>query len=136
MSSLLAKMSGDMSVLTPLEPQSRSGDNPVKFQVVLSPNGTAVLKGLSCLSGISIRLDLCPLPPLAEKASPQFFWYVQLLHSFYMELVLKYRDSAFQLHFSVNRTRKYIIRPKKTKIVKDSTFDNTFRRFRKDGDFS
>ena len=33
-------------VLTLLEPQSRSGDNPVKFQVVLSPNGTAVLKGL------------------------------------------------------------------------------------------
>ena len=30
--------------LTLLEPQSRSGDNPVKFQVVLSPNGTAVLK--------------------------------------------------------------------------------------------
>ena len=29
-----------------LEPQSRSGDKPAKFQVVLSPNGTAVLKGL------------------------------------------------------------------------------------------
>ena len=29
-----------------LEPQSRSGDKPVKFEVVLSPNGTAVLKGL------------------------------------------------------------------------------------------
>ena len=36
---------GDMT-LTLLEPQSRSGDKPVKFQVVLSPNGTAVLKGL------------------------------------------------------------------------------------------
>ena len=35
--------------LTLLEPQSRSGDNPVKFQVVLSPNGTAVLKGLTAL---------------------------------------------------------------------------------------
>ena len=34
-------------VLTLLEPQSRSGDKPVKFQVVLSPNGTAVLKGLT-----------------------------------------------------------------------------------------
>ena len=33
-------------VLTLLEPQSRSGDKPVEFQVVLSPNGTAVLKGL------------------------------------------------------------------------------------------
>ena len=32
--------------LTLLEPQSRSGGKPVKFQVVLSPNGTAVLKGL------------------------------------------------------------------------------------------
>ena len=30
-----------------LEPQPRSGDKPVKFQVVLSPNGTAVLKGLT-----------------------------------------------------------------------------------------
>ena len=33
-------------LLTLLEPQSRSGDKPVKFQAVLSPNGTAVLKGL------------------------------------------------------------------------------------------
>ena len=33
--------------LTLLEPQPRSGDKPVKFQVVLSPNGTAVLKGLT-----------------------------------------------------------------------------------------
>ena len=38
---------GVWSSLTLLEPQSRSGDKPVKFQVVLSPNGTAVLKGLS-----------------------------------------------------------------------------------------
>ena len=33
--------------LTLLEPQSRSGDKPVKFQVVWSPNRTAVLKGLT-----------------------------------------------------------------------------------------
>ena len=33
--------------LTLLEPQSRSGGKPVKIQVVLSPNGTAVLKGLT-----------------------------------------------------------------------------------------
>ena len=39
--------------LTPLEPQSRSGDKPVKFQVVLSPNGTAVLKGLRPSAGLS-----------------------------------------------------------------------------------
>ena len=32
--------------LTPLEPQSHVGDNPVKFQVVCPQNGTAVLKGL------------------------------------------------------------------------------------------
>ena len=32
-------------ILTLLEPQSRSGDKPVKFQVFLSPDGTAVLKG-------------------------------------------------------------------------------------------
>ena len=33
--------------LTLLEPQSRSGDNPDKFQVVSPQNGTAVLKGLT-----------------------------------------------------------------------------------------
>ena len=33
-----------LRLLTLLEPQSRSGDKPVNFQVVLSPNGTAVLK--------------------------------------------------------------------------------------------
>ena len=33
--------------LTPLEPQSRFGDKPVKFQVVCPQNGTAVLKGLT-----------------------------------------------------------------------------------------
>ena len=38
--------------LTLLEPQSRSGDKPVNFQVVLSPNRTAVLKGLSGRGGV------------------------------------------------------------------------------------
>ena len=33
--------------LTLLEPKSRFGDRPVKFQVVCPQNGTAVLKGLS-----------------------------------------------------------------------------------------
>ena len=33
--------------LTHLEPQSRFGDKPVKFQVVCPQNGTAVLKGLT-----------------------------------------------------------------------------------------
>ena len=33
--------------LTLLEPQSRFGDKPVKFQVVCPQHGTAVLKGLS-----------------------------------------------------------------------------------------
>ena len=43
--------------LTLLEPQSRSGDKPVKFQVVLSPNGIAVLKGLkqSFFKTVSLR---------------------------------------------------------------------------------
>ena len=36
-----------VNVLTLLEPQSRSGDKPVKFQVGLSPNGTAVLKAVN-----------------------------------------------------------------------------------------
>ena len=34
-----------------LEPQSRFGDKPLKFQVVCPHNGTAVLKGLTALSG-------------------------------------------------------------------------------------
>ena len=34
--------------LTLLEPRSRFGDNPLKFQVVCPQNGTAVLKGLTC----------------------------------------------------------------------------------------
>ena len=33
--------------LTPLEPQSRCGDKPLKLQVVCLQNGTAVLKGLA-----------------------------------------------------------------------------------------
>ena len=41
-----------------LEPQSRSGDNPVKFQVVLSPNGTAVLKGLTDSFHIYICINM------------------------------------------------------------------------------
>ena len=32
--------------LTPIGPQSRVGDKPVRFRVFLPPNGTAVLKGL------------------------------------------------------------------------------------------
>ena len=38
------------SILTPLEPQSRCGDKPLKFQVVWPQNGTAVLKGLTVSS--------------------------------------------------------------------------------------
>ena len=33
--------------LTLLEPQSRCGDKPLKFQVICPQNGTAVLKGLT-----------------------------------------------------------------------------------------
>ena len=44
-------------LLTLLEPQSRSGDKPVKFQVVLSPNGTAVLKGLIGLQNLCLTTD-------------------------------------------------------------------------------
>ena len=35
------------SSLTPLEPQSRFGDKPLKFQAVCPPHGTAVLEGLT-----------------------------------------------------------------------------------------
>ena len=38
-----------MKALTLLEPQSRFGDKPLKFQVVCPQNETAVLKGLSPL---------------------------------------------------------------------------------------
>ena len=47
----------DLCFLTLLEPQSRSGDKPVKFQVVLSPNRTAVLKGLNQLPYFSCRSE-------------------------------------------------------------------------------
>ena len=40
-----------LKALTLLEPQSRFGDKPVKFQVVCPRNGTAVLKGLRRLTG-------------------------------------------------------------------------------------
>ena len=39
-----------MYALTLLEPQSRFGDKPLKFQVVYPQNGTAILKGLSVCS--------------------------------------------------------------------------------------
>ena len=35
-----------LMLLTLLEPQSRFGDKPIKFQVVCPQNGTAVLEGL------------------------------------------------------------------------------------------
>ena len=35
---------------TPLEPQSRFGDKPLKFQVVCPQNGTAVLQGLTTVT--------------------------------------------------------------------------------------
>ena len=38
----------DRYVLTLLEPQPRSGDTPLKHQVVCPQNGTAVLTGLTC----------------------------------------------------------------------------------------
>ena len=38
---------GYIAGLTPLEPQSRCGDKPLKFQVVCPQNGTAVLEGLT-----------------------------------------------------------------------------------------
>ena len=47
--------------LTLLEPQSRSGDKPVKFQVVLSPNGTAVLKGLRSSTLVPIVCTVGPI---------------------------------------------------------------------------
>ena len=38
---------GGLLSLTPLEPQSRFGDNPLKFQVLCPQIGTSVLKGLT-----------------------------------------------------------------------------------------
>ena len=45
---VLDKMDPMARALTLLEPQSRFGDKPVKFQVVCPQNGTSVLKGLIC----------------------------------------------------------------------------------------
>ena len=51
--------------LTPLEPQSRFGDKPLKFQVVCPQNGTAVLKGLND------RGDTFPLECFLHGVVPQ-----------------------------------------------------------------
>ena len=53
--------------LTPLEPQSRFGDKPLKYQVVCPQNGTAVLKGL--------RLSNC-LPKRSLVDSGWWWWWV------------------------------------------------------------
>ena len=52
--------------LTLLEPQSRFGDNSLKFQVVCPQNGTGVLKGLnpSNLHPHATGVGLSSLPPL------------------------------------------------------------------------
>ena len=93
--------------------------------------------------GKSICLDFCPLPSVAKK--PHYvcgnpFFYVQLSYWFCtrMELILKYRDSATTLHFSVDRTRKCKNKnvEKNKNTGKHTSFDNIFRRFRNNGGFS
>ena len=52
----------ELCFLTLLEPQSRFGDKPVKFQVVCPQNGTEVLKGLTVTKVFFIvRANLSPL---------------------------------------------------------------------------
>ena len=46
------------AVLTLLEPQSRFGGKPVKFQVVCPQNGTAALKGLNGIYGTDKNLNI------------------------------------------------------------------------------
>ena len=58
--------------LTLLQPQSRFGDKPLKFQVVCPQNGTAVLKGLTpqfSRSQFWVTEVCCYLKPLRLQPS-------------------------------------------------------------------
>ena len=48
------------AALTPLEPQSRFGDKPLKFQVFCPQNGTGALKGLigDCFDWLLLEMPL------------------------------------------------------------------------------
>ena len=48
------------AALTLLEPQSRFGSKPVKFQIVCPQNGTAVLKGLTSVKKQKTREGMAP----------------------------------------------------------------------------
>ena len=48
-----------VGLLTLLEPQSRVGDNPLKFQVVFPQNGTAVVKGFNSIRTYASKPVLC-----------------------------------------------------------------------------
>ena len=70
--------------------------------------------------GKPVCLDICPLPPPGRNSLTAFVGdpkcvYVQLFRLFRIERISKYRDSAIKLHFSVDRHRKCIKLPKKTR---------------------
>ena len=55
--------------LTPLAPQSRFGDNPLKFKVICPQNGTAVLKGLILISHSCLLTYVLLIPVLTPVHS-------------------------------------------------------------------
>ena len=71
-----------LQALTPLEPQSRAGETPLKFQAICPHNGAAVLKRLrTALSiwsqkrlGIGVRFTLLGLPFRAGDNWGQITW--------------------------------------------------------------
>ena len=60
--------------LTLLEPQSRCGDKPLKFQVVCPQNGTAVLKGLIGPMEHTKKLPGIYFPILTDNVRSYLLW--------------------------------------------------------------
>ena len=89
--------------LTLLEPQSRSGDKPLKFQVVLSPNGTAVLNGLKLRTKTSSSThSFCVLLGSSSKATDGMVWYVLFIARLWTVLeTLKHWRWAIYLYWSI-----------------------------------
>ena len=74
--------------LTLLEPQSRFGDNSLKFQVVCPQNGTGVLKGL--------KRDFYPKPvDTQHNQCPCRFFNQSQIHTRFVVAKLHHRDSTW-----------------------------------------
>ena len=54
-----------LQALTPLEPQSRAGETPLKFQAICPHNGAAVLKGSKQADPVSYQVK-----PISFQGTP------------------------------------------------------------------